>query len=210
MEVAVKCRLTLAVLSLVLLPAPVMLLAADLQKGLDAFAAGDYATSLAECEPLAEEGNVEAMFCVGRLYANGFGVAMDDALALKWYGLAAAGGHAEAQYNLAVMHANGWGVPMSDTEAAGFYQQAADSGFVPAQLALGQCYDSGLGVKQDLQAAYMWFDIAARADDLAARSERDRIRDRLTADELAAAEAKVSQWLQSSGVASAEVVDQLR
>ncbi len=200
---------TLAALLLLILPAPATLLAADLKKGLDAFAAGDYATSLAECEPLANEGNVEAMFCVGRLYANGFGVAMDDALALKWYGLAADGGHAEAQYNLGVMHANGWGVAMDDVTAAGFYLQAAELGFVPAQVALAQCYDSGLGVEKDLLSAYQWFDIAARADDYSASAERDRVRGRLSADELAAAEAKVARWLEESGsgMANADVVD---
>ena len=190
-------RLTLAVLFCVLLSAPLVALAADLQKGLDAFAVGDYEPSLAECEPLAEEGNVEAMFCVGRLYANGFGVPMDDALALKWYGLAAEGGHAEAQYNLGVMHANGWGVAMDDTAAAAFYEQAAEEGFVPAQLALGQCYDAGIGVEKNLQTAYVWFDIAARQDDITARGERDRLQEQLSAEELAAAQAKAQQWLAS-------------
>jgi TPR repeat protein len=123
---------------------------ADLEKGLAAFAEGDYETALAECQPLADEGNVEAMFCVGRMYANGFGVPMDDALALKWYGLAAGENHAEAQYNLGVMHANGWGVAMNDVPAAGFYRLAAGNGFVPAQSALGYCYKHGAGVEKDL------------------------------------------------------------
>ena len=202
-------RATFALLFSILLLGSAVLHAADLQKGLDAFAAGDYETSLAECEPLAEEGNVEAMFCVGRLYANGFGVAMDDALALKWYGLAADGGHAEAQYNLGVMHANGWGVAMDDSKAAGYYKQAAESGFAPAQLALGQCFDSGLGVEKDLQTAYLWFELAARAGDYSARVERDRVRDRLSADELAAAQANLARWLEEYGseMAKAEVVD---
>ena len=202
-------RLILAVLLYAASSVPASLFAADLQKGLDAFAAGDYATSLAECEPLAEEGNIEAMFCVGRLYANGFGVAMDDALALKWYGLAADGGHAEAQYNLGVMHANGWGVPMDDTTAAGFYKRAAESGFGPAQLALGHCYESGLGVELDLTLAWVWFDIASRGDDYAARAERDKIGARLTEEQVAAAEAQALQILAGldNNVAQQEVND---
>ena len=63
--------------------------AADLQKGLDAYDVGDYETCFAECMGPAEEGNPVAQFCIGRLYANGFGVMMDDTEALKWYGLAA-------------------------------------------------------------------------------------------------------------------------
>jgi len=69
---------------------------ANLEKGMAAFSEGDYETAMAECQPLADEGNVEAMFCVGRMYANGFGVPMNDELALKWYGLAAGEGHPEA------------------------------------------------------------------------------------------------------------------
>ena len=169
---------------------------ADLDKGLAAFAAGDYATALAECQPLADEGNVEAMFCVGRMYANGFGVDMNDELALKWYGLAAAEGHAEAQYNLGVMHANGWGVAMNDVPAAGFYRLAAEQGFVPAQAALGYSYKHGAGVEKDLVMAYMWFDIAAQGGDLGAEAERAALGDRMAEDQVFAARRSALQWLE--------------
>jgi hypothetical protein len=180
----------------VFLLSPVALLGADLQKGLDAFNEGDYETSLAECQPLADEGNSVAQFCVGRLYANGFGVAMDDALALKWYGLAAAAGHAEAQYCLAVMHANGWGVQMNDVPAAGFYRLAAEQGFVPAQTALGYSYKHGAGVEKDLVSAYVWFDIAAQRGDFSAASERDDLVEKMSEDELFSARRSVMQWLE--------------
>jgi hypothetical protein len=172
-------------------------LAADLDKGLAAFSVGDYETALAECQPLADEGNVEAMFCVGRMYANGFGVPMDDAMALKWYGLAAGEGHGEAQYNLGLMHANGWGVAMNDAPAAGFYRLAAGNGIVAAQAALGYCYKHGAGVEKDLVKAYIWFDIAAHHDDFSAASERDSVAERLTEEEIHAAQRSALQWLES-------------
>ena len=172
-------------------------LAADLDKGLAAFAEGDYETALAECQPLADEGNVEAMFCVGRMYANGFGVPMDDAMALKWYGLAAGEGHGQAQYNLGIMHANGWGVAMSDAPAAGFYRLAAGNGIVEAQAALGYCYKHGAGVEKDLVKAHIWFDIAAHNDDLSSASERDSVAERLTEEEIFAAQRSALQWLES-------------
>ncbi len=175
---------------------PAIVMSADLQKGLDAFSEGDYATALAECQPLADEGNVEAQFCVGRLYANGFGVAMDDALALKWYGLAAAGGHAEAQYSLGVMHANGWGVQMNEVPAAGFYRLAAEQGFSAAQSALGYSYKHGAGVEQSLEKAFTWFDIAAQRGDLSAATERDNLEERMTQDELVSARRSALQWLE--------------
>ena len=164
---------------------PVAVVGADLKKGLDAFSVGDYETAMAECMPLAEQGDVEAMFCVGRMYANGFGVPMNDEMALKWYGLAAGEGHPEALYNLALMHANGWGVAMNDVPAAGFYRLAAGFGYVPAQTAMGFCYKHGAGVERDLVKAYMWFDIAAHHGDMSAASERDSLADRLTPEEVA-------------------------
>ena len=174
---------------------PAAIFAADLQKGLAAFNEGDYATAMAECQPLAEEGNVEAQFCVGRMYANGFGVDMNDELALKWYGLAAEAGHAEAQYNLGVMHANGWGVQMNDVPAAGYYKLAADQGFPPALAALGFSYKHGAGVDRDPVAAVMWFDIAAQRGDLTAASERDDLAASMTNDELQQAQQAALKWL---------------
>ncbi|MDH3431677.1 MAG: sel1 repeat family protein [Gammaproteobacteria bacterium] len=173
------------------------LFAADLQKGLAAFDVGDYETALAECLPLADEGNVEAQFCVGRLYANGFGVPMDDEQALKYYGLAAAGGHAEAQFNLGVMHANGWGVEMNDVPAAGFYRLAAEQGFAPAQAALGFSYKHGAGVEKDVVAAYTWFDIAAQRGDLTAAQERDDLAESMSEEEVMAGQRSALQWLES-------------
>jgi TPR repeat protein len=170
---------------------------ANLQKGLAAFSEGDYETAMAECQPLADEGDVGAMFCVGRMYANGFGVPMNDELALKWYGLAAGEGHPEALYNLALMHANGWGVEMNDVPAAGFYRLAAGFGWVPAQTAMGYCYAHGAGVEKDLVKAYMWFDIAAQNGDLSAATERDAVGDRLTAEQIEAGKSSALAYLAS-------------
>jgi len=178
------------------LVSPAMVFSADLEKGLNAFNEGDYETALAECQPLADEGNIKAQFCVGRLYANGFGVAMDDALALKYYGLAAAAGHAEAQYNLGVMHANGWGVQMNDVPAAGFYRLAAEQGFAPAQTALGFSYKHGAGVERSLVSAFTWFDIAAQRGDFSAASERDDLADSMSQDEIMSAQRSALQWLE--------------
>ena len=49
----------LIIVELLLLPS--ISLAADLEAGLAAYLEGDYETCLAECEPLAEEGDAEAV-----------------------------------------------------------------------------------------------------------------------------------------------------
>jgi len=179
-----------------LLHAPGLAFSADLQKGLAAFNEGDYETSLAECQPLAEAGNVGAQFCVGRLYANGFGVAMDDAQAIKWYTLAADAGHAEAQFNLGVMYANGWGVDMNWEESARFYLLAAEQGFVPSQKALAYALGHGMGVTKDLIQACVWYDIAAQmGDDLGAGLKRDELLERMSQEEVASAQQMALTWL---------------
>jgi TPR repeat protein len=183
-------------LFLALLYSPVLVFSADLEKGLAAFNEGDYATSLAECQPLADEGIAGAQFCVGRLYANGFGVAMDDEQAIKWYTLACDGGHAEARFNLGVMYANGWGVDMNWDEAARFYVLSAEQGFVPAQKALAYAYGHGMGVQKNRVQAYTWYDIAAQIDgDLGAGFKRDELVEKMSAEEVSAARQAALTWL---------------
>ena len=181
---------------LALLHATGLAVSADLQKGLAAFNEGDYETSLAECQPLADAGNAGAQFCVGRLYANGFGVAMDDALAIKWYALAADAGHAEAQFNLGVMYANGWGVDMNWDESARYYLLAADQGFVPAQKALAYAVGHGMGVTKDRVQAYTWYDIAAQiGDDMGAGLKRDELVEKMSAEDVARAQQIALKWI---------------
>lgn len=179
-----------------LLAVPALALGADVNKGLAAYDMGDYETAFAECMPPAQEGNPTAQFCIGRMYANGFGVMMDDAEALKWYGLAAEQGHAEAQFNLGVMHANGWGVPMNDVEAAKYYRVAAESGFVQAMTSLAYVTYRGIGVEEDLAEGYMWYYIAAELDEFSAIADRDELAKRLTPEQVEGAEQKASEWLE--------------
>lgn len=180
---------------LVILLMPAFVSAADVKKGLDAYDVGDYETSLSECQPLADEGDAMAQFCVGRLYANGFGVAMNDDQALHWYGQAANQGHREAQYNLGIMHANGWGVVMNDVEAGKYYLLAANSGFIPAIKSIAGLCHSGMGVEQNIVEAYMWFSIAAELGDFNSEYKRDQVGDELSPDELLDAQQMATRWL---------------
>ncbi len=167
---------------------------ADLEKGLAAYNVGDYETSLAECQPLAEDGDAMAQFCVGRLYANGFGVPMNDDLALQWYGRAAEQGYSEAQFNLGLMHSNGWGVEMNDQEAAKWYRLAAEQGFINAQTSLAMLSHKGRGVEQNLVEAYMWYDIAMQLGDLNSSVKLDDVAADLSPEDVATAQQMVTRW----------------
>lgn len=184
----------LAVVAVLLITAG-MAIGADLQKGLVAYDNGDYETALAECLPLAEEGDAEAQFCVGQMYANGFGVMMDDAAALKWYGLAATAGHSKAQFQLGVMYANGWGVEMDDQQAAEYYRKAAEKGHSCAQRSLAYITSRGIGVEENLPDAYMWYYVSAELGDTASVAGRDEYAGMISEEERLAAEAMAKQWL---------------
>ena len=170
---------------------------ADFEKGQEAYMSGDYETALTEWQPLAEEGNADGQYGMGLLYGNGFGVMMDDAQALHWYGLAAGQGHAEAQVNLAVMHANGWGVSQSDDEAFKWYSLAAEQGVIQAQMSLGKMYFNGFGAAKDYVQAHKWFNIAAQLGDFGAPTKLEDVAARMSPEEIAEADQLASTWLEN-------------
>ena len=117
----------------------------------------------------AEQGNADAQFNLGVMYANGEDVPRDAAEAVRWYRLAADQGHAAAQYNLGGMYALGEGVLKNDAEAIGWYRLAAEQDHATAQYNLGVHYANGKGVlKDDVEAAH-WFRLAAAQGDAAAQ-----------------------------------------
>ena len=98
---------TLFLLMLITLPA----WAEEVEVGIQAMERGDYAAVFNEFRPLAERGNPAAQFNLGVMYANGQGVARDDAEAARWFHKAAEQGYANAQRNLGVIYILGRGVP---------------------------------------------------------------------------------------------------
>jgi hypothetical protein len=166
----------------------------DSQKGFDAYNSADYETALAEWRPLAEAGDAGSQFGLGQMYGNGFGVMMDDALAIKWYGLAAGQGHAQAQTSLAVMHQNGWGVPQSDAEAVKYFALAAEQGVVEAMLALGRFYAMDFAEEYDPIQAYKWLSLAELFDSIDATAKREALAENMTVDQVAEGNALVDVW----------------
>jgi TPR repeat protein len=67
--------------------------AADYEAGLFAFNRGDYAAAARQFEPVAREGDEDAQYWLGRLYADGLGRPRDPVTAYVWFDRAAAQGH---------------------------------------------------------------------------------------------------------------------
>jgi hypothetical protein len=170
---------------------------ADFVKGQEAYNSADYETAITEWQVLAEDGHADSQFSMGVLYANGFGVALDDAEALKWYGLAADQGHAEAMCNIAIMHANGWGVPQSDAEAFKWYGLAAERGFAMAQINLATMLSDGYWEVQDKVEAYKWLSIASEMGEISAGAKRDELAEKMTPEQIAAADTLTLGWMET-------------
>jgi TPR repeat protein len=70
--------------------------AAEYDAGLFAFNRGDYATAARQFESSAREGDQDAQYWMGRLYADGLGRPRDPVTAYGWFDRAASQGHHDA------------------------------------------------------------------------------------------------------------------
>ena len=154
---------------------------------------GDYATALRLFEPLADEGDSDAEFSLGRLYYNGNGVPHNYAEALRWFDKAADQGHALAELYLGIMYAGGLGVPQDYAEALKWYRKAADQGNDAAKNFLGLMYYMGQGVPRDYVQADKWFNLSKEKIGWAV-SLRDQVEGRMTPAELAEAQRLARDW----------------
>ena len=121
----------------------------------------DHAATASGYRKAADQGDADAQFNLGMMYANGRGVSRDDVEAVKWYRKAAEQGHARAQYNLGVRYDNGRGVSRDNGEAAKWYRKAAEQGYAAAQFNLGYDYEHGEGVPCSNAEALKWYRKAA-------------------------------------------------
>ena len=99
-----------------------------IQKGIEAYRQGDYATALNEWLPIAEQGNPDAQFSVGLLFDQGLNVIPDYKIAVKWFTLASKQGHIFAQSNLGWKYHKGQGVTKDNVHAFKWWTIAASKG----------------------------------------------------------------------------------
>ena len=85
----------------------------------------------------AEQGDAEAQYNLGFMYAEGRGVSKDEAEAVRWYRLGADQGFTVAQLELGLMlmlmSDAGEGVSKDEPELVRWYRLGADQGFAVAQ-----------------------------------------------------------------------------
>ena len=105
--------------------------------------------------------DVTVQFCLGWMYAYGYGVTKNESEAVKWYRKAAEQNDAAAQFFLGNMYLHGRGIETSETEAAKLFRKAAEQNHAAAQFLLGMSYENGWGVEKDVVEATKWYQKAA-------------------------------------------------
>ena len=87
----------------------------------------DHEASFGTFRTVAEQGDSSAQCILGLFYANGNGVAKDEAEAVKWFRKAAEQGDSSAQTNLGRCYAKGNGVVKDKFEAVKWFRKAGDA-----------------------------------------------------------------------------------
>ncbi|UVM05856.1 tetratricopeptide repeat protein [Pseudomonas laurylsulfatiphila] len=111
----------------------------------------------------AREGEVEAQALLGQILLDGQGIAQDQPLALRWFGIAARQGHLMSRNMLGRCHEHGWGCVADASIAARHYRIAAQGGLDWAMYNLANLLATGRGVAEDQTLALGWY---RRATDL--------------------------------------------
>ena len=109
----------------------------------------------------AYEGDVDAQFEFGKLFASGEIIVRDYKQAAFWFLKSAEQDHLGAQWALGLMYEHGEGVEKNYDKAVFWYTKSAEQGDARAQNDLGLMYYNGKGVKQDYDQVRYWFSKAA-------------------------------------------------
>jgi localization factor PodJL len=97
-------------------------------------------------------------------------------------------------HNLAVLHAMSAENARDNEVAARWFMRAAELGVRDSQFNLGILSAKGVGVTQNLQEAYKWFALVARAGDKDAADKRDEVARALRPEQLETARAAAELW----------------
>lgn len=108
---------------------------ADIEDAMHAIREGDFAEAYCMLRPLADAGDAEAQYNIGWMYLNGYGLAINDSLALDWWQKSSVQGYTEASFSLAMLYSLGEGQVKRNTDLAlDYYLIAIDDGHEDAVL----------------------------------------------------------------------------
>ena len=117
--------------------------------GMAAFEAKNFSQAMRFLNPVAEQGDPEALHRCAIMYQNGLGVVVDEQKAFAMMRAAASQGHALAQHGLGFMYMEGECVDQNGEEAVKWFRKAVDQGLVGSMTTLAMLYEEGRIVEKD-------------------------------------------------------------
>lgn len=109
--------------------------ASDVSDAIHAMRAGNFAEAYCVLKPYAESGDPEAQYNIGWMYLNGYGLMMNDSLALDWWQRASDQGYIDASFSIAMLYSLGEGKVEKDTDRAiEYYLMAVEDGHEDANM----------------------------------------------------------------------------
>ena len=152
-------RLVITSLATLMVTLAAPLSAADFGAGMRAYENGDFEIAYKEWLPLAEAGNADAQYWIGKLYSSGKGVKQDSETAFAYYLSAAQQGHGEAQHSAA---SSLFFSPDEKDKALAFslYMRAAVNGVTLTYVDIAGAYCFGVGVDENPLLADVWMALA--------------------------------------------------
>jgi Sel1 repeat len=123
-------------------------------------------------------GDADSQYLLGMSYETGNGVEEDFVNAYAWYVIADASGN-----------------PRGKDAAKQLAGKLSASDIASVRLKLGSIYASGAYVPRDYNKAYVWFSLAAAGGDPAGEREKSRLAQKMTEQEIAEGNNRVSDWL---------------
>lgn len=134
---------------------------AGLKQGLAAHDRADYATARKELTPLAEQGNAQAQYRLGKMANLGQGRPPDKKEAARRFHLAAQQGLAAAQGALGYLCLVGEGVSQNNDLALKWTRKAAAQGDATAQFNLSVMHGEPFGIQKNPAESLKWLRNAA-------------------------------------------------
>lgn len=114
-----------------------------------------------QCARLAQNGDSEAQYRLGRMYRDGEIVGKDAKEAFYWFRKSAANGNDEAMLEVGKCFRDGLGVIADNRIAAENFWRSAEKGNPEGAYCYAVMLRDGIGIPQDRNKAYRWFSKAA-------------------------------------------------
>lgn len=183
---------------------------AGFDEGRAAYNKKDWAAAITELRPLAESGDDRALFLLGNMYTQGYGVTKNPVEAFNLYRRAAVAGNAEAMAVTGALLQQGVGTDVDINQAFEWYGRSARAGnpagafFYGLYLFRGNKAPDGQNILPDHPQSYKWMKISAqRTQDPKVREAAGKIAEliakTLKPEDLEKMDAELAAWAPLAG-----------